>query len=233
MRAVILAAGRGMRMGALTARSPKALLDIGGKTLLEYKLEALPDAITEVIIVIGYFGAMIRARLGSFYKKKRILYSKQNDLSTGTAGALWCAKELLSDRFLVMMADDLYSKEDAKRCMAARNWTLLVQKVPSLGDKGSVETDLKGNVLKVTEGHHGGGEGLVSANMLMLDTRIFNVKPVPKAPESSEWGLPQTAIAAAQAQKIPLKALQAAFWFSISTPADLKKAEEVLKDIRF
>lgn len=231
MQAVILAAGRGTRMGVLTKDSPKALLQVAGKTLLEYALEALPDEITEVIIVVGYFGAMLQARFGGAYKEKRLLYVEQDDLATGTAGALWCAKEILHDRFLVMMADDLYCREDAKRCISAKDWALLVQKVPRMGEKGSVETDPKGNILKITEGNHGGREGLISTNMFLLDTRIFRTEPVPKAAGSGEWGLPQTAVAAAHSQNISFQAIPATFWTPISAPDDLKKAEEILKKL--
>ena len=64
MQVVILAAGRGTRMGDLTSDTPKPLLKVKDKTLLEYKLDVLPDSISEVIFVIGYKQEQIRAITG-------------------------------------------------------------------------------------------------------------------------------------------------------------------------
>ena len=55
MKAIILAAGRGTRMGNLTLNKPKCLLEVGGKTLLEWQLDAIKGAgISEIAIVTGY-----------------------------------------------------------------------------------------------------------------------------------------------------------------------------------
>ncbi|MBI2095453.1 MAG: phosphocholine cytidylyltransferase family protein [Candidatus Omnitrophica bacterium] len=61
MRALILAAGRGSRMGNLTVDRPKCLLSLGGKTLLEWQLEALRGAgIREIGIVAGYLAERLK-----------------------------------------------------------------------------------------------------------------------------------------------------------------------------
>src|SRR3989338_3733767 len=109
MQAVILAAVRGTRMKELTEGTPKALLEISGKPLLQYEFDSLPEVVDEVIIIVGYMGSMIQQRFGGIYKDKKIFYVEQ-DVLDGTAGALWRAKDILSDRFLVMMADDLYGR---------------------------------------------------------------------------------------------------------------------------
>ncbi|KKQ79283.1 MAG: hypothetical protein UT03_C0063G0001, partial [Candidatus Moranbacteria bacterium GW2011_GWD2_38_7] len=64
MQIVILAAGRGTRMKDLTDNVPKPMLQINGKPILAYKLEALPEEIDEVIFVVGYFGNQIQQYFG-------------------------------------------------------------------------------------------------------------------------------------------------------------------------
>ena len=53
---------------------------------------------------------------------------------------------------------------------------------------------------------------------------------VRKAPGSDEFGLPQTVIEAAKKLDIPFRALKTDKWFEITSPEDLKKAEELLGD---
>jgi len=231
MQAVILAAGRGTRMGELTDATPKALLQLGEKTLLEYELDALPDDVDEVIVIVGYLGSLIHDRFGGSWNGKSVLYVEQERLD-GTAGALWRAKDILHDRFFVMMSDDLYAKADLERCAQETDWTLLVQEREEVRSKGKVEIDASGKILSVTEGDHGAVPGLLGTNLFVLDTRIFQCPLIPKAPGSEEFGLPQTAIAAAKALDIPFHAVKTTSWIEITTPEDLQKAEEMLANIK-
>ena len=229
MQAVILAAGRGTRMKELTERLPKALLPLGKKTLLEYQFDALPDEIDEVIVVVGYLGGLIHERFGGEWSGKRMLYVEQDKLD-GTAGALWRTKDILHDKFIVMMSDDLYAKSDVEKCMQEKDWALLVQHREEIRSKGKVELDKDGLILKVTEGDYGATPGLLNTNLFLLDTRIFKGHMVRKAPESEEFGLPQTVIETAKKLEIPFRAIKTDKWFEITSPEDLKKAEELLGD---
>jgi NDP-sugar pyrophosphorylase family protein len=227
MQAVILAAGRGARMGALTENTPKALLPLGDKTLLEYEFDALPDAIDEVVVIVGYMGSSIQSKFGGKWRDKQIFYVEQEELD-GTAGALWRAKDILHDRFIVMMSDDLYAKEDIEKCIDEKDWVLLVQHRDELRSKGKVEVDAHGKILNVTEGDHGDVSGLLGTNLFVLDTRVFQGPLIPKTQGSDEFGLPQTVIAASKMLNVPFHAVETKKWVEITTPEDLKKAEEML-----
>ena len=52
MQVIILAAGKGIRMGGLTAGIPKPMLTLLGKPLLEWRLAMLPEAVRDVILVV-------------------------------------------------------------------------------------------------------------------------------------------------------------------------------------
>ncbi len=129
MQAVILAAGRGKRMGTLTATVPKPLLKYGEQTLLEQKLAILPKTVSEIIIVIGYLGEKIVAQIGDSYKNIPIRYVQQTEL-TGTAGALWLCKEFLYGPFIVLMSDDVYHPTDIVRMCDTRphEWSVLLSR---------------------------------------------------------------------------------------------------------
>lgn len=233
MQAVILAAGRGTRMKELTDATPKSLLEVAGRPILEYTLDALPDSVEEVVIIVGYLGGMIHDHFGGEYfglpaqAGKRLLYVEQEPRH-GTAGALWSAKDVLKDRFLVIMGDDIYGHEDVARMAQSKDWAMGIEETSSLKEGGKVVLDSKGRITKIVEGRHEGKHGIISTNLFLLDTRIFSCPLVPKAPGSAEFGLPQTVLAAADQLKIPLQAVPATSWININSPEDLKKAEEIL-----
>lgn len=214
-------------MKDLTSAVPKPMLKVAGKTLLEYKFENLPYDVDEIILVVGYLGSMIHDHFGGMYRDKRILYIEQDELN-GTAGALWCAQSVLRDRFLVMMGDDLYAKEDADRCIAINGWTMLVEQTEHMRAGGRIIVDENETIVAIEEGDHHGEPGLMNTNMFALDPRIFDFPMVPKAAGSSEYGLPQTVLAAAKQGNIPFSAVKSTFWFQITDPEDLKKVPQFL-----
>ena len=227
MHAVILAAGRGTRMQGLTAYTPKPLLEVSGKSLLVHKLEALPPEVTEVIIVIGYQGEQITAALGDSHAGRPIRYVVQEELN-GTAGALWLCAPYLTGRFIVMMGDDLYAREDIERTIASPDWAALVAVTNHMGMGGRMVVDEHDFITEMEEGDHRGTQGLMNTNLLALDARVFSYSLIPKAPGSHEYGLPHTVLAAAHAWHIPMHAVYASGWFQITAPEDLARAEIML-----
>lgn len=228
MQAVILAAGKGTRMKELTQSVPKPMLKVNGKTLIEHKLDVLPPEVTDVILIIGYQGDVIRAYFKEEFKGRVIRYVEQKDLN-GTAGALWLARPLLTDRFVVMMGDDLYAREDVESCFAAPEWSVLVEDTQTMAAGGRMVMDERGNIVDIEEGDHTGKPGLMNTNMLALDPRLFDYPMVPKALGSDEYGLPQTVLAASKASGIALAAVRSTFWIQVTAPEDLTKAEIALQ----
>ncbi len=232
MQAVILAAGHGTRMEELTHAVPKPMLDLEGKPLLEYKFEALPDDIDEVVVVVGYLGNVIQGYFGSRYKEKNITYVEQKEMN-GTAGALWQAQSVLHDRFLVMMGDDLYVQEDIEACIKDGDaWRLLVQEISEMHRAGSIELDENALITNIIEGDKNKEKGLASTNMYLLDTRVFSCPLVPKQPDSLEWGLPQTVVRGAKELGIRFEPVFTDKWVQITSPKDLIHAAEILKKVK-
>lgn len=228
MQVVILAAGRGTRMGELSKTLPKPLLQVSGKTLLEHKLDALPDEVDEIVLVVGYLGNLIRERFGENYRGRRILYAEQLP-KHGTAGALWSARDILKDRFLVMNGDDLYSAEDVKRACRDGAWLMFAKNTEPPYGGGKILTK-NGRVEEIIESEKHETPGLVSTNLFALDTRIFDYEMVSVHARkgSEEYGLPQTILAASQASGIPLELVQTDAWIQITSPEDLQYAERTL-----
>ncbi|HEV7631602.1 MAG TPA: nucleotidyltransferase family protein [Steroidobacteraceae bacterium] len=108
MKAMLLAAGRGERMRPLTDHTPKPLLRVGDRTLIDWHLRKLARAgIREVVINLSWLGDQIRAELGrgGDYGLD-IVYSQEPSPPLETGGGLFHALPLLgSDPFLLVNGD--------------------------------------------------------------------------------------------------------------------------------
>ncbi len=108
MKAMILAAGLGQRMQPLTLHTPKPLLEVAGKRLIEHTIEALVLAgITDIIINYAHLGEQFPKALGDGSKYgATIKYSPENDGPLETAGGIINALPLLGDEpFLIVNGD--------------------------------------------------------------------------------------------------------------------------------
>ncbi|MDX1516807.1 MAG: nucleotidyltransferase family protein, partial [Woeseiaceae bacterium] len=108
MIAMILAAGRGERLRPVTDTIPKALVEVGGRSLIERHLDALSNAgIETVVINLGWHGEQIHARIGSGSAYGlSVIYSPEGDDILETGGGIHRALPLLGDApFLVVNAD--------------------------------------------------------------------------------------------------------------------------------
>ena len=115
MKAVILAAGEGVRLLPITATRPKHMIKIGGKPILEHCLEALKKSgITEVSIVIHYLGKSIRDYLGDGAKfGLKLDYIEQPSI-LGTGNAAGMAEPYVDDKFVLVYGDLLFSEDALK-----------------------------------------------------------------------------------------------------------------------
>lgn len=224
MQAVILAAGKGTRMGALTKDTPKSMLSVAGKSILEWKLEALPDPITEAVIIVGHLGEKIKEAFGTSWNDKKITYVTQDNPVGGTMDALLSARSVLHGTFLVLNGDDIHAKEDIEKCVE-RGWALAVSQTDELGSASSVTTNSAGEITDIIEAdQHSGGAGLAGVGAYVLDSRVFEVEPV-TLKGRSETGLPQTMLAVSKKFNIPITAVPVDFPLHFTNPDDIRRAE--------
>ena len=106
MKAVIMAGGKGTRLASVIHDIPKPMVKLADKPLLEYQIENLKEnEITEIILVIGHLGNVIKEHFG--YGKKfgvHITYFEEKE-PLGTAGALFYLKDVLKDNFVLLFGD--------------------------------------------------------------------------------------------------------------------------------
>ena len=110
MIAMILAAGRGERLRPLTESTPKALVEVRGRSLLERHLDRLRSAgIETVVINLGWLGEQVAERVGSGHAYGlQVIYSPEGHNILETGGGIHRALPLLGDEpFLVVNAEGL------------------------------------------------------------------------------------------------------------------------------
>jgi NDP-sugar pyrophosphorylase family protein len=222
MQAVILAAGRGKRMKNLTDEIPKPMLKLKGKPILEHKINMLPKEIDEIIFVIGYCGDYIIRHFKRYFAGRRIVYVYQ-DRMNGTGGALHLARSILKDKFLVIMGDDLYCKNDLKK-MLKHDLAILGHEVEDVTKFGIIKTNKHGHMIEVVEKPKKSKDKLANTAVYMLNKKFFDYELVPIG--DGEFGLPQTL--AKMSGDYEIKIEKATAWHAIGNPDDLKSAEKVL-----
>ncbi len=109
MKAIILAGGQATRLRPITHNLPKCLLVIGGKTILDFQIEALhKNKVNDVIIVTGFKADMLKTHVQKHYPHPQTKFTfVHNNLyeTTRAAYGLWVARDHLDDTVIYLNAD--------------------------------------------------------------------------------------------------------------------------------
>ena len=127
MKAMILAAGFGKRLGELTKSKPKPLLKVKGKPLIDYHIEKLISAGFKTIAInTHYLGNQISDHVVNFFGQKvEILISHENEL-LGTGGGIKKAISSFGNEDIVIINSDIYSDLDYRYFSKFSSNTLFV-----------------------------------------------------------------------------------------------------------
>lgn len=224
MQAVILAAGEGKRMRPLTLQTPKPLLKVDGKTFLEHNLDQLIGIVDEVILVIGYKGEMIKNYIKNEYQSIKIRYAEQKK-QLGTGHALMQAADLIKGKFLLLMGDDLYSKEDISRCVE-HELCVLAKRADNPERFGVflLEGDKIKDIIEKPKTFVG---NLINTGCGVFDKRLLDELRRIEKSERGEYEYVDAIKALAKKAEIICEEAKH-FYIPIGYPEDLEKAEKIL-----
>ena len=181
MKGVLLTAGEGTRMRPLTLTRPKTMLQVGGKPILQYNLEALKNAgIEEIIMVVGYKKEAIEDYFqdGSLFGVTITYITQEKRL--GTAHAINSVREMIEDEFIVLNGDiivdpelitDLIAKYESDNPSSI----LMLTEVEDPSSFGVVE--IEGGIIKNIVEKPAPGEApsnLINAGIYLFDKTIFD-----------------------------------------------------------
>lgn len=159
MKAIILAAGQGIRLRPLTDDIPKCLVPFKGRPLVARSLDALVDiGVKEIVFVVGYKYEKIVAMFGNVYRDRKVTYVVAKDFATtNNIVSLWVAREAVDASTFMLLEGDLMYDPALLRDLfynAARDVAVVDDWAP--GMDGSVilaeGTEAKSLVLKKDQG---------------------------------------------------------------------------------
>jgi histidinol-phosphate phosphatase family protein len=152
MQAVILAGGKGERLGLKNI--PKVMVRIGSKPLLQRQIELLVSfGITDIVLCVKHLSEKIKKYFGNGEKfGAKIIYSEEDDF-LGTAGALKLAEDLLEKNFILLYGDIMLDMNLAKLVTYHKKKkgiaTLVVHPSDHPEDSDIVDVDKDGRVKKI------------------------------------------------------------------------------------
>ncbi len=230
MKAVLLAAGEGVRLLPITATRPKHLIQVGGKPILEHCLEGLKaNGVTEAVIVTHYMGEAIRSYFGDGSKFGfRLEYVEQKAV-LGTGNAASTAEPFVSEDFLLVYGDLLFSETAVKKVLDAYNNGNVVASMAAVPvgkpeAYGILELDKTRHVKRIVEkpSAKAAPSNLANAGLYVFGKDVFRALRKVKRSSRGEWELTDAitqlvkegkAVAAAEIAKED--------WFDVGRPWDL------------
>jgi NDP-sugar pyrophosphorylase family protein len=225
MDAVIMCAGLGARLRPLTDSIPKPLVPVCGRSSLERILDALPQEVDRIILVIGYLGGMVRKRIGTGLDDREVVYVTQ-DVLDGTGGALRRARSAIqSERFIVLNGDDLYDAHDLADLSQSEHAIMYAHRIMDAAVDGWIVG--RDGFAKGIERIESGNTSRMNAGAYALTHAWFDTEPVLSPDKTSEWSVPH-AIPQLIDRGYKVRALEARFWMPVGTPEELEKAERIL-----
>ncbi len=223
MKALILAAGKWVRLKPLTNDIPKALVEIYWKSLLEHNLEKIYKFVDEIIIVIGYKKEKIIEKFWKNYKWIKISYHYQDLSKKWTAGAIMGIE--IKDEFIILFADMVLGDNDIKNILMSKSYALLTMEVKSPEKYGICSVDENRNLVEIIEKPQIFVGNLANTGCIKADEKLL--EEVQKIEISPRWEFELTDAINALAKKSPIQIIRLQEKFiDITSLEDLERIEK-------
>jgi bifunctional UDP-N-acetylglucosamine pyrophosphorylase/glucosamine-1-phosphate N-acetyltransferase len=211
MDAIILAAGKGTRLRPHTESTPKPLLPVQGRPILDWIVGTLPP-VDRLVVVVNYLAGQIE----DYLKNQRHVANwatVRQEVPRGTGDALMaCRGKVTADRVLVLNADDLIGRADVAR-LAAAPMGILVHSVAEPRAYGIVFPKPDGTLDRIAEKPDLDGPRLANIGGYVFPKTVFDLD-LPLSPRG-EYEV--TDAVAQLAAKHPFHVVEAKYWLPIGT----------------
>jgi bifunctional UDP-N-acetylglucosamine pyrophosphorylase/glucosamine-1-phosphate N-acetyltransferase len=233
MKAVILAAGEGVRLQPITSTRPKHMIKIAQKPILEHCIESLrTSGISEIIIVVHYMADTIRQYFGDGQRfGVKIDYVEQKS-AVGTGDAVSIVEPNVKSEFMLVYGDLLFSDSAVKSVLYQHQKekptaTLAVIPVDKPEDYGIVELEKETYVKRIVEkpNRQTALSDLANAGIYILPVEIFEKLKIISTSSRGEWEITDAiSLMLKEDKRFLAVKLSREEWFDIGRPWDLLEA---------
>jgi len=211
MDAIILAAGYGTRLRPHTLTTPKPLLLVQGRPILDWIIGALPP-VDRLVVVINYLGEQIEDYLRQ-QTHVRDWKTVRQAVPRGTGDAFNACRGLINgDRVMVLNGDDLYGKSDLAR-LGHVSAGILTHAVDEPRKYGIVFPKADGTLDRLIEKPDLDGTQLANIGAYLFPRSAFDIE-LPLSPRG-EYEITDAVSGVAAGQ--PFRVVEATFWLPIGT----------------
>ena len=224
MHCVIMAAGRGTRMQPLTNTTPKPLISVAGKPILDHIAAALPADITELILIVNYLSEQIQDHCGDEFFGRPVTYVTQENPAGGTGAAVLCAKPHITDTFLILNGDDIIGAAGLK-ALVHETHAMSYHTSDHPEDFGVIIENEDSALHSIEEKPTNPTSNKVNINSFMLTPAIFNFET---QADNSLGEVLLTDMIATYNQHHPITLIEQELWLPLGRPEDIPIAEAAL-----
>ncbi|MDD3302859.1 MAG: GNAT family N-acetyltransferase [Candidatus Gracilibacteria bacterium] len=226
MKVIILAAGEGTRLRPLTLTTPKPLIKVFGKPIIEYTLEYLYKFVDEFVIVVKYKKELFKDYLKDNYKGINITYIEQGE-EKGTGAAIK-GIDIIGD-LLVINGDSIFDKDDILNLVNLKGYGCLVKKVANPEKYGILKANEENEATEIIEKPETFVGNLANLGVYKVNSDLVNYCTTISPSKRGEIEI--TCALNLFFKNFPFKLLEIKGDFlDISYPEDIEKTENILKD---
>ncbi len=231
MKAVILAAGKGIRMLPLTENIPKVLVPIAGKPFLWYLLKNLQKAgINEIGLVVRFKQEKVRKLVREMGIENATFIDQHEHLGTGHA-VLQARQFVGNEKFLVINGDNLFSVGDIQQIASKPGNFLSGFEVDDASAYGALVID-EGKLVRIEEKSKTPSSNLVNTGLYLFGPEIFEKLSLLSKSERGEYELPDAMTALAKEGRMSVYKLKD-YWIDLGKKEDVPIVEAQIKQLNF
>jgi choline kinase len=228
-QAIILAAGSGERLRPVANGTPKCLVSVGGRPLIEHQLDILHHVgIERVAVVVGYEAESVRERL----RQRCHVIANERYFETNSLYSLWLARNWVDGPFLLMNSDILAHPDIYFRVLAVQGTALAFDSSSELDDEEMKVRLSRGFVRSISKElppmrAHGENVGIVRFDDRGSSLMLEEADKLIAAGSVASWA---PAAVHSIARKIRIRAVDVAGlpWTEIDFPQDLHRAQRMV-----